>query len=250
MTGRVAVVTGATRNIGYAIAEALATAGASVVINALRDDGLERAIEQLDELGPARVVGVAGDLCDRDTTAAIAELALTEFNGADVVVNNALIDGGPDGHTLLAAPRTAWDRQFEGYVHAPLRLLRALAPSMAERDHGAVVNVVSGAAFTPLAGMATYGVTKAALWALTRHLAKELAPTVRVNALCPGTTSESGTLEVPGMETLVRHVPLRRIGQASEVARAALFLASDASIYTTGQLLYADGGRTELIAPE
>jgi NAD(P)-dependent dehydrogenase (short-subunit alcohol dehydrogenase family) len=249
LAGRVAVVTGATRNIGFATAELFARQGASLVINALSEDALDDTAEHLRSIGDGKVVAAAGDICDAATTTRIIEAALDVLGGADIIVNNALIDGGRDGFTLLEAPRSAWDRQFEGYIHAPLRLAAALAPTMAAGGHGSIVNVISGAALTPLSGMATYGVTKAAMWAMTRHLAKELAPDIRVNALCPGTTSATGELELEAMKPLVARVPLQRLGTAAETARAALFLASDASSYTTAQLLFADGGRSELISP-
>jgi NAD(P)-dependent dehydrogenase (short-subunit alcohol dehydrogenase family) len=249
LAGRVAVVTGASRNIGFAIAELFARHGASLVVNSMNVDALEDVAEHLRSIGDGKVVVAAGDVCDPATTTKIIDAALGDLGGADIIVNNALIDGGRDGFTLLDAPRSAWDRQLGGYLHTPLRLAAALAPSMTARGHGSIVNVVSGAAFTPMSGMATYGVTKATMWAMTRHLAKELAPDIRVNALCPGTTSASGELELEAMRPLVARVPLERLGTAAETAKAALFLASDGSSYTTAQLLFVDGGRSELISP-
>lgn len=250
LEGRVAVVTGASRNIGYAVAQALSRAGASVVINGVDGEGLEAARKRLQEDAPSPVVAVGGDICDSAVTARIVAETIEIFGGVDILVNNALIDGGIDGFAVLDAPRESWDRKLEGYVHAPLRLLREMYPSMRERGHGAVINVVSGVAFTPITPMGTYGVTKAAMVALTRQLARELAPEIRVNALCPGTTSEDGVLAHQAMRPLLDKVPMKRMGRAAEAALGAVYLASDASSYTTGHVLFVDGGRTELVTPD
>ena len=249
LKGRVAVVTGASRNIGYETAKALAGAGAAVVVNGMDGDALARVVDELRPLGAGAAMAV-GDICEERVTREIAAVALKEFGGVDILVNNALIDGGADQCPTLETPRLSWDRKFEGYVHAPLRLINDLQETMRARGHGSVVNLISGVAFTPIKGMGAYGVAKAALYALTRQLARELAPHIRVNAVCPGTTSADGKLVHEGMRPLLRHVPLNRMGRAEETARAVHFLASDAAAYTTGQVLFADGGRSELIAPD
>lgn len=249
LKGRVAIVTGASRNIGYEAAKALAKAGAAVVVNGLDGEALQRVAEELRTLGAGAAIA-AGDICEERVTREIAAVALKEFGGVDILVNNALIDGGADQCPTLETSRRSWDRKFEGYVHAPLRLIHDLQESMCARGHGSVINVISGVAFTPIRGMGAYGVSKAAMLALTRQLARELAPEIRVNAVCPGTTSMDGQLLHEGMRPLLARVPLHRMGRAEETARAILHLASDASSYTTGAVLFADGGRTELIAPD
>ena len=248
LTGRVAIVTGASQNIGKAIAEALAEAGASLVISALDADELDAAAEEMRTTQRALVETVAGDLCEEGFAHQIADRALDAYGGVDIVVNNALIDKG-ERCALLEVSRPSWDRKFAGYLFSPLDLVARTTASMAERGHGSVINVVSGAALTPIVGMGAYGVSKATMWAMTRQLARELAPHVRVNALCPGTTTETGTIEQAKTEPLLRSVPLQRMGTARESAEAALFLASDASSYTTGQMLRVDGGRSELVSP-
>src|SRR6058998_6762 len=112
---------------------------------------------------------------------------------------------------------------------------------------GSIVNILTTAAFLPLSPMAPYGVTKSALWTLTRYLAKECAPSVRANAITPGTTSADGAVTFASWHTALPHVPLARMGLARETAEAVLFLASDASSYTTGQNLFVDGGRVNCL---
>ena len=249
LAGRSAVITGGSSNIGFAIAERFLRAGAHITINALDDELLADAAASLQAIAGERVTVVPGDILEPTTRDRLVDAALEAGGGVDVVVNDVLIDGGTNRLTLLDSPRRDWDRLIEGYLHAPLQLVRGARASMVERGHGCVINLVTGAAFTPIAGMGTYGVTKAMMWALTRHLAAELAPHIRVNAVCPGTTSRDGTLKVEGMAPLIARVPMKRMGRAAETAEAALFLASDAASYTTGQLLFCDGGRTELAAP-
>jgi NAD(P)-dependent dehydrogenase (short-subunit alcohol dehydrogenase family) len=130
----------------------------------------------------------------------------------------------------------------------PFQLSKGCARRMLAGRGGSIVNVLTTAAFLPLSPMAPYGVTKAALWTMTRYLAKECAPTVRVNAVCPGTTSADGSVTFASWYTALPQVPLGRMGLADETAKAVLFLASDASSYTTGQNLFVDGGRVNCLA--
>jgi NAD(P)-dependent dehydrogenase (short-subunit alcohol dehydrogenase family) len=245
LNGRVAVITGATRNIGLATAREFARAGADLVISARSADTLHQVAAELEELGPGRVVPVTGDVTVADDLDRLASSALDSFGGVDVLVNNALVVMEHD--SILDASDTEWEKGLRGYIQGPLRLIRTLAPSMAERGQGSIVNLVSTAGFMPVAGLGAYGVMKSAMWTLTRYLAAELAPQIRVNAVCPGTTSPDGTTE--GRETwerLIKIVPLRRMGGPEESAKPVLFLASSASSYTTGQVIFVDGGRVGL----
>jgi NAD(P)-dependent dehydrogenase (short-subunit alcohol dehydrogenase family) len=238
---RVALVTGATRNIGLAIAARFARAGADLVITGRNPDRLGRVVEELRDIGRGRVLGVAADITDTAAVTRLADAALGTFERVDIVVNNALVvakeaaQSTPAGRTVLTAPQQMWDDGLAGYLHGPLTLLRHLVPPMTAHGAGSVINLVSTANFRIVEGFGVYGVLKATLWALTRYLAAELAPEVRVNALCPGTVSPSGTLDEAA-----------QMGRADEVAAAALVLASDASSYTTGQVIMVDGGRVSL----
>ena len=243
--GRNVVITGATKNIGLAVSRAFAEAGASLVIAARSKELLDEVAGELQLLGAAQVVPVAADLTSPSDVEALARTALEALGGVDVLINNALIDMG---HApVIETPHDVWQRGVRGYLEAPLQLISAFAPSMRERGQGAVVNMVSTAAFVPVAGLGAYGVAKSAMWTLTRYLAAELAPDIRVNAVCPGTTSADGTTAGnANWEKLIARVPLRRMATPDETAGSVLFLASEASSYTTGQVIFVDGGRVAL----
>jgi NAD(P)-dependent dehydrogenase (short-subunit alcohol dehydrogenase family) len=245
LDGRVAIITGATRNIGLATARLFADAGADLLVTSRTAETLETVAGELRQDATGRVVAIAGDVCDLAHIEQIARRALDEFGGADVIVNNAFVQMGHQ--PLLDTPSDIWQTGLRGYIEGPTLLARHLAPSMAERGHGAVVNVVSTAAFTPVAGLAAYGIMKAAMWASTRYLAAELAPRIRVNAVCPGTTNESADAGTNATWARVLPlVPLARMATPDETAHAVLHLASDAASYTTGDVIFVDGGRVAL----
>ncbi len=245
LNARNVVITGATKNIGLAVSRAFAEAGASLVIAARSKDVLDEVAAELRDRGAPQVIPVAADITSPIDLEKLSDTALESLGGVDVLVNNALVDMGHD--PILEAPHEVWQRGLTGYLLAPLQLISAFAPSMRERGHGAVVNMVSTAAFVPVAGLGAYGVTKSAMWTLTKYLAAELAPDIRVNAVCPGTTSADGTTSGnANWEKLIAKVPLRRMATPDETAQSVLFLASDASSYTTGQVIFVDGGRVSL----
>lgn len=245
LTGRVAVVTGGTKNIGLAAATALVRAGADVAVFARSKDRTDGVTKELNALGRGRAISVQGNVTSVDDILRLAEVLLDTFGGVDIVVNNAYVEMGRA--PTLDTPEEEWIRGLRGYVTGPLELIRRCRSSMVERGHGSVVNLVSTAGFTPIAGLGGYGIMKAAMWTTTRYLARELAPGVRVNAVCPGTTSEDGVIQDQSLwSQLIKAVPLNRMGGPDETAQAVLFLASDASSYTTGQVLFVEGGRVTL----
>jgi NAD(P)-dependent dehydrogenase (short-subunit alcohol dehydrogenase family) len=249
LDGQVALVAGASKNIGAAIAASYARAGADVLLVARGAERLEAVAETIRAQSPERrIETLAADVRDGD---AIAAHAFDVFGRVDTLVNNALDAGLEEGLNVLDVSDETWERVFAINLFAPLRLTRAVARRM---KSGNVINVVSGSGLLPNSApghlpaptMAPYGVSKGALWILTRYLAAELAPNIRVNALCPGLTSEGGGMrdEEP-YERLLRSgaVPLNRIARPEEIAGAAVYLASPAASYTTGELLVTNGGR-------
>jgi NAD(P)-dependent dehydrogenase (short-subunit alcohol dehydrogenase family) len=249
LDGQVALVTGASKNIGAAIAASYARAGADVLLVARGAERLETVAARIRELAPDRRVETAtADVGDVGDISALAAHALDTFGRVDTLVNNAFDAGLDEGLNVLDVPDATWERVFAINVLAPLRLTRALMRA------GNVINLVSGSGLLPNSApghlpaptMAPYGVTKGALWTLTRYLAAELAPDVRVNALCPGLVSEGGGMrdEEP-YERLIRSgaVPMGRIARPEEIAGAAVYLASAAASYTTGEILVCNGGR-------
>jgi NAD(P)-dependent dehydrogenase (short-subunit alcohol dehydrogenase family) len=256
LDGQVALVTGASKNIGAAIAASFASAGADVLLVARGEDRLAETAEAIRRQAPARRIETAlGDVTVRADVDRLAGEALERFGHVDILVNNAYAAGLEDGLDALAVGDGVWERVFEANVFGPLRLTRALVRPMLESGRGgSVINLISGSAFLPNSApghlpaptMAPYGVSKGALWTLTRYLASELAPHVRVNALCPGLVSEGGGMRVEEpYRRLIESgaVPMGRIGRPEEIAGAAVYLASPAASYTTGEVLICNGGR-------
>src|SRR6185295_2121066 len=246
LTGRVAVVTGASRGIGETIAAALAAAGARLVLASRKLEGVEAVAQSIrDEGGEA--VAVACHTGRRADVEALAERAREVFGGVDVLVNNAATN--PHFGPLLEAEEGHWDKTFEvnvkGYVHT----IRACVPLMRERGGGAIVNVASVAGMVPHGGLGVYGVTKAAVIMLTKTLAIELARDgIRVNAIAPGLIqtrfSEALWSAPEARERALKSIPQRRMGQPEDLVGAVLYLAGGASSFTTGAVLVIDGGQT------
>lgn len=241
LSERVALVTGGTRGIGRGIAERFAAEGADVVVVARKADELEETAESLREHG-GRVRTVEGSVGDPGVCAHAVECCVDELGGLDVLVNNAGMN--PVMAPMVELEDRTVDKVLAVNVQAPMMLVRdAWRSAMAERG-GVVLNVASvgGLRVAPFVG--AYNVSKAALVHLTRQLALELAPGVRVNALAPGlvkTTLSRALLEADEDGIAAAH-PMRRLGTPEDVAEAALFLCSDRSSWLTGEVITIDGG--------
>jgi NAD(P)-dependent dehydrogenase (short-subunit alcohol dehydrogenase family) len=243
LDGRTALVTGASRNIGAAISRAFAEAGATLIVNARDADALQAHAAELRSRFGVPVTAVAADLSIAGERARLID-AVAGLGAVDVLVNNATSSGRPD--SMLATTPEQWQSAIEVNVTAPFELSRAVIPGMQARGRGAIINVLSTAAFHVVPPMLAYGAMKSALWTMTKYLARECAPAVRVNAICPGTVQAGGELKVPSWAKLLPLTALGRVGDAEELAATALYLASDASSYTTGQVVFVDGGRVML----
>lgn len=244
LAGRAAVVTGASKNIGRAIATAFASEGADLLICARGEELLEETAAAIRDETGRRVEAVVADVRDEDALDDLIARANAAFPAIDILVNNAYSNGGTNGIKLVDVERSSWDDCLRANVMAPFLLSQAFGRSMLEGGGGNIINIVATAAFMPLAGWGPYAASKSALWTITRYLAEEWAPAVRVNAISPGTISDDGDLDrVPGWKAQMAFTPMNRPGKASELAAAAVFLASDEASYMTGNLLFVDGGR-------
>jgi NAD(P)-dependent dehydrogenase (short-subunit alcohol dehydrogenase family) len=238
LEGKVALVTGASRGIGKAISQAFADAGASVLLTSRKQDALEAAAA---EIGGTTDV-FAANAGDPEQAAAAVEHCMARFGSIDILVNNAATNPYMGPTMQIDLPR--YDKTWEVNHRGPLVWTQlAWKASMADRG-GNIINIssVGGLSVEPAIGI--YNGTKAALLHLTRTMAAELAPKVRVNAICPGLvkTDMARALWEPNEERIGASMPLARLGEPSDIANAALYLASDLSSWVTGTHLIVDGG--------
>ncbi|HMT23301.1 MAG TPA: SDR family oxidoreductase [Microthrixaceae bacterium] len=241
---RVAIVTGAGRGIGAATARTLAEAGADVVISARTEAQLREVADDVEALG-RRAVCVPADLSDLDELPRLVQAAVDEFGRLDIVINNV---GGSFPRPLLQTSAAMFEKAFHFNVTTALELSKAAIPAMLTNGGGSIVNISSAIGRLTDRGFAAYGTAKAALSHLTRLMATECAPRVRVNAIAVGATATSALETVvtddglrSAMET---NTPLRRLGDPLDIALGALYLCSPAGSYLTGKIIEIDGGLT------
>ena len=250
LTGQVAVVTGASRGIGAAIASALSASGARVVLASRKLEGVEAVAEEIRQRG-GEALAVAchtGRAQDCENLAARAQEA---YGGIDILVNNAATS--PHFGPLLEAEESHWDKTIEVNVKGYFHMIRSCVPRMKERGGGRVVNVASVAGMFPHNGLGVYGVTKAAVIMLTRTLGMELAKeNIRVNAIAPGLIrtkfSEVLWSSPKASEKALSTIPQGRIGDPEDIVGAVLYFAGQGSGFTTGSVLVIDGGQTLWLA--
>ncbi|MGY0498502.1 SDR family oxidoreductase [Nocardia sp. FBN12] len=244
---RVAVVTGAGRGLGAAVAVGFAQAGADLVIAARTESDLRQIAEEVAAAGRRAHVVVA-DLADPETVAGLAEIAVEQFGRLDIVVNNV---GGAMPKPLLDTSPGDLADAFSFNVGTAHALVRAAVPRMlATTGTGSIINITSTMGRLPGRAFAAYATAKAALAHYTRSAALDLSPRIRVNAIAPGSILTSALAVVAGndeMRTQMEQAtPLKRLGEPTDIAAAAVFLASPAGSFLTGKVLEVDGG---LIAP-
>lgn len=238
--GKVALVTGASRGIGLGIAKRLAAGGASVCITARKAGPLEEAAKSI----PGKVIFVAGAADDASHREEVFRRINEELGQLDVLVNNAGIN--PVYGPLMGLEESAARKVFDVNVLGTLSWTQAAVNAGLGQNgrNGSIVNVSSVTGDTPSAGIGWYGITKAAVSHLTRTLAMELAPSIRVNAVAPAVvkTRFAAALYADDEEAVANKYPLKRLGEPEDIAEAVAYLASDASSWVTAQVLTIDGG--------
>ncbi len=248
LTGRKAFVTGASRGIGQAIAVALAQAGADLALVARGEEGLAATAKQITDCGREAHI-IAADVTRQDSVEDAIATAIRALGHVDIVVNNA---GGSNFAVPFLDLRLAgWDKLIRLNLDSAMYVCHAIGDHLVGRGKGSVINVASVAGLIGSPFLAPYGAAKAGLISLTKTLAVEWAARgVRVNALCPGWTATDLNRNLWDDDTAgkatVATVPMQRWGRAEEMTGPAVFLASDASSYMTGQVLVVDGGQTAL----
>jgi NAD(P)-dependent dehydrogenase (short-subunit alcohol dehydrogenase family) len=237
--GRTAIITGGSRGIGLAIAQRLALGGANIVLTSRKQDSADAAAQQVG----GNAIGVAAHAVDEDAAAHCVELTLDRFGSIDILVNNA--GTNPAYGPLIDQDHARFAKTFDVNLWAPL-LWTSLAAKAWMREHGgAVVNTASIGGMHQAPNMGMYNATKAALIHVTKQLALELSPKVRVNAVAPGVvrTKLAEALWKEHEDLVATGTPLGRIGEPPDVAAAVAFLVSDESSWITGETLVLDGGR-------
>jgi NAD(P)-dependent dehydrogenase (short-subunit alcohol dehydrogenase family) len=245
LEGKVAVVSGASRGIGEAIARGMAACGAQVILSSRRQQSVQKVADSIVDSGGAAVAQAchAGILADID---ALFEFVDREFGRLDILINNAATNPYYGPATGLSSK--AFDKTVEVNLKGPYFMTSAAVPLMVKGGGGSVVNVASIAALLPLPGQAVYSMTKAGLVSLTRGFAKEYGQQgIRVNAILPGvveTRFASALVEDPSIQKWLSRLPVPRAGQPEDMVAGVLYLVSDQAAYTTGTTLVMDGGAT------
>jgi NAD(P)-dependent dehydrogenase (short-subunit alcohol dehydrogenase family) len=246
LEGKVALITGASKGIGEAMAEALAEAGAKVIVSSRKQDAVEEVAENIRKKG-AEATAIAANVGDEDSMKALVESSVAKYGGVDILINNAAAN--PVFGPLTETEPWAFDKIMNVNVKGPFLLAKMLHPIMKSRGGGSVINISSVGGLRPEQGLGIYSVSKAALISLTKVMAKEWGKdNIRANVICPGLVKTKFSEALWSNEKIVgmmmKMQPLQWIAEPEDMGGLALFLASDASKYITGAVYTADGGFT------
>jgi len=248
LNGRVAIVTGASRGIGKAIAEAFASAGAKVALASRRQDALDKAADAIRAAG-GEAIGIAAHNGDKIALQALVDQTLDQFGALDILVNNAATN--PHFGATLEAADSFWQKTIEVNLMGNVWLSQAAVPAMRRSGGGKIINIASIVGLNPGRFQGIYSATKAGVISLTKSLAFELGPdNIQVNAIAPGlvqTKFARALWDNPELlDPVLARTPAGRIGQPADISGIALYLASPASGFTTGAVFVLDGGVSAL----
>lgn len=246
LNGKVALITGASKGIGEWIARALAEAGAHVVVSSRKQEALDALVLSLREAGLA-ATGIAANVGKIEDLNLLSKAVLETFGGVDILVNNAAVN--PVFGPVEDTEAWAFDKIMDVNLKGPFELSKLLLPAMKTRGGGSIINISSIGGLKPEPQLGIYSVSKAALISLTKVMAKEWGTYgVRANVICPGLIKTKFSEALWSNDHILKHMmqmqPIARVGTPEEIAALALFLASNASAYSTGAVFTADGGYT------
>lgn len=241
LSGKVVLITGATRGLGKAMTLGFAKQGADIVVSSRKQDACEQVADEVRKLG-RRALPVAAHVGKWDDLESLVDAAYKEFGRVDVLINNAGLS--PIAPSLVEVSEALFDKVTDVNLKGPFRLAALVGKRMAEGEGGSIVNISSVGAVLPSPYFAPYSAAKAGLNAISTALAKEYAPKVRVNVISPGGFLTDVAGDWAEDEEALSGVMLKRFGQPEEIVATALYLASDASSFTTGANIRVDGGCT------
>jgi NAD(P)-dependent dehydrogenase (short-subunit alcohol dehydrogenase family) len=241
LDGLTAVITGAGPGIGAHVAHAFAEMGAKVVLSARSGDRIGALAEEIRDLG-GQALSVVADVSRKDDLERLADASEQAFGPVHILLNNAAFGAISIDSEPFAGDDDVWEMAVAVNLMAPYRLAKRFTPGMKAAGYGSIINVLTCAAFHPIQPQMAYGSTKAGLHMLTRYIARGAAPEVRANCICPGSMSPTGETKPAFAEHVAKNA-IPRAGRSDEVTGAALLLASPASSYTTGQVIFCEGGR-------
>ena len=244
LKGKVAIVTGSSKGIGKSIAEALAEYGAQVVVSSRSQEAVDAVADEFKAKG-LEAIGIACHVGDEEQRKALVNKTIEHYGGVDILINNAATN--PVYAPLEGVDDPVFDKIMDVNVKACFSFAKLCFPYMKEKKKGSIINIASVEGLKPNMGLGLYGVSKAALIMLTKSQASEWGKYgIRTNAICPGLIKTKFSQALWSNEQLMKqvehHLPLRRAAEPIEMAGLAVYLASDASSYTTGAILNADGG--------
>lgn len=249
LTGKVAIVTGGGDGIGKGCSELLAHAGAAVVVSDINIDKAREVVKGIQDSG-GKGIAVSCNVLDFDDLQKLADTAVSEFGTVNILVNNAGLGGG-GRENPFKIDEAYVERIYKINVFAPLQLSKLCAPHMQKSGYGSIINITSMSSVDKEKNMCIYSSSKAALNHLAANLAFDFGEMgIRINNVGPGATRTAALAKIltPQLqETMLRHTPLKRLGEVSDIAQAVLFFASPASSWISGQILFVNGGGAQTL---